>query len=665
MEFKVSSAFEPQGDQKKVISEISDGLKKDFRYQTIIGATGTGKTYVMAKIIEKAKRPALILAHNKTLAAQLFQEFKHFFPQSAVEYFVSYYDYYQPEAYVAKRDLFIEKDSAINEEIDRMRLKATTSLLSRKDVIIVSSVSCIYGLGSPENFKDMNIPIHVGQKIKRDDFLRDLVRILYERNDDVMKRGCFRVRGEVVDIIPSYMESGYRLEFFGDEIEMIHHWDIFNQKSLEKLENLVIFPAKHFVTPEEQLKEACRRIKEELEERVQYFDQKDKMLEKERIHSRTLYDLEMLRALGTCAGVENYSRHLTGRKKGEPPATLLNYFPKDFILFVDESHVTLPQVRGMFNGDLARKTSLVDHGFRLPSALDNRPLTYEEFSQISQQTVYVSATPNDYELEKSSNISELINRPTGLVDPIIKVRPTEGQIDDLLMEIKKNIKHNHRVIVTTLTKKMSENLSRFLQERQIRVTYLHSDIDTIERVEIIQKLRQGKIDVLVGINLLREGLDLPEVALVAIMDADKIGFLRSKTALIQTVGRAARNVNGYAIMYADRMSDAMKQTIDETNRRRKIQLAYNEKNNITPLSIKKLAQTMLERSSEKLDNKNGQKSKTSQPTTQQKLNARQINEQIKKLDIKMKMAADQMNFEEAISLREMIKSLKDSLKKKK
>ena len=670
MKFEVISKFEPKGDQKKVIDQINEGIKKKFKHQTIVGATGTGKTFVMAKIIENAKRPALILAHNKTLAAQLFQEFKQFFPKSAVEYFVSYYDYYQPEAYVAKRDLYIEKDSAINEEIDRMRLRATTSLMCQEDVIIISSVSCIYGLGSPENFKKMNLRICLGDTIKRDNFLQELVKILYARNDDVMKRGCFRARGDVVDIVPSYMESGYRIEFFGDEVEAIHHWDPLNQKSLEKLKDLTIFPAKHFVIPENELKTACNRIEKELQERVKYFEEKEKVLEKERILSRTLYDLEMLRSLGTCSGIENYSRHLTGRKKGEPPATLLSYFPKDFLLFVDESHVTLPQIRGMFNGDKARKTSLVDYGFRLPSALDNRPLTYEEFFKINKQSIYVSATPNDYEIEKSEQLSELINRPTGLIDPIIEIRPTNGQIDDLLMEIKKNISKNHRILITTLTKKMAEDLSRFLQERQIKVNYLHSDIDTIERVEIIQNLRLGEVDVLVGINLLREGLDLPEVALVVIMDADKIGFLRSKSALIQTIGRAARNIEGRAIMYADRISDAMEKTIEETERRRKIQEQYNKKNNIIPYSITKDIKKMLDRGNDSLKNKDLEKntnkkkinpilsSAQSKKIIKENMNAQQRKAKIKELDFAMKIAADKMEFEQAIALREMIKSLK-------
>ena len=658
MSLEVIDAFTPHPEQQLAINSVAKGLDNNLRNQTIIGATGTGKTFVMAKIIEKVNRPALILAHNKTLAAQLFREFKEFFPKAAVEYFVSYYDYYQPEAYVAKRDLYIEKDSSINEEIDRMRLKATASLLSRRDTVIVSSVSCIYGLGSPENFKHLYAKIRIGETIVRDDLLRKFIEILYERNDDTLKRGFFRVRGDTIDIIPSYMEKGYRITFFGDEIEAIYLYDPINEKQISPLSEVVVFPAKHFITPPQKMKRALEAIRKELGERIEYFKKQRQILEEERIRSRTLYDLEMLEALGTCAGVENYSRHLSGRKEGEPPDTLIDYFQKDFVLFVDESHVTLPQVRGMHNGDRARKMSLVEHGFRLPSALDNRPLRFDEFSKIPMQTVYVSATPGDYELELSEKKIELINRPTGLLDPEIEVRPISGQIDDLLGEIKRVIKNKMRILITTLTKKMAEDLSNFLLENHISVNYMHSDINAIERVEILQQLRSGDIDVLVGINLLREGLDLPEVALIAILDADKVGFLRSYVSLIQTAGRAARNVDGKVIMYADKMTDAMKKCIDETERRRKLQITYNQKHGIIPKSIEKSVSQILER-----DNTPEEKNEKSRQSIAPKTKPKEIRAQIKRLDFQMKIYADQMDFEKAIELREKIKQLENTLKK--
>lgn len=659
MLFSIDKSLSPKGDQENTISTIVKGLKKHSNTQTIKGATGTGKTYVMAKIIEANEKPALILVHNKTLAAQLYREFKTFFPNNAVEYFVSYYDYYQPEAYVVKRDLYIEKESSINEDIDRMRLKATASLMERRDVVIVATVSCIYGLGSPEDYKKMYIHLKTGDSISQRGLINSLIDIQYTRNDDVLERGNFRVRGDIIDIIPAYLEIGYRIEMFGNEVESLSIFDIINNRIIEKKAEVNILPAKQFVMPYEKVNKACAGIEAELKERVKYFSDQGRNLEKERIHSRTLYDIEMLKTVGYCPGIENYSCHLTGRKLGETPYTLFDYFPKDFTVFVDESHVTLPQVRGMYNGDRSRKQSLVDYGFRLPTAMENRPLFFDEFIKKSNHYVFVSATPGDYELEKSSIKVELINRPTGLLDPVIEIKTTDGQIDDLLYEIRKITAKGFRTLVTTLTKKMSESLTDYLKSHGIKVTYIHSDIETIERVEILKSLRSGTIDVLVGINLLREGLDLPEVALVAIMDADKIGFLRSQTSLIQTVGRAARNLEGRVIMYADRISEAMKNCIDETNRRREIQIVYNKKHGITPKGIIKAVDNMLEREFTGFSN-SSTKVKMEYQDEQidvKKSSPKNLQSYINKLDFEMKLAADNMDFEKAIQLRDLIRKL--------
>ncbi len=660
MKFEVTPEYSLRGDQPQVVEGIAQGLQEHYPYQTIKGATGTGKTFVMAKVIEKINRPALIISHNKTLAAQLFNEFKQFLPNNAVEYFVSYYDYYQPEAYVAKRDLYIEKESSINEEIDRMRLKATSALMERSDVVIVASVSCIYGLGSPEDYKNMYVRLNLGKELNRRDLIKALLDIQYERKDEVLERGFFRVRGDVIDIHPAYLQTAYRVEFFGDEVEGLAEIDPLNNEVIHRKKDITIFPAKHFVMPQSRIEEATKKIRLELDERVKYFENANKVLEKERIYNRTLYDLELLKTVGFCPGIENYSFHLSGRKLGERPSTLFDYFPKDFVVFVDESHVTLPQVRGMFNGDRARKQSLVDYGFRLPSALENRPLVYEEFFSSSKQFVFVSATPNEEELKISKQSEELINRPTGLLDPEIEVRSSTGQVDDLIFEIKKEIEKDNCVLVTTLTKRMAEDLSDYLKDNQIKVTYLHSDIDTIERVDIIKQLRAKKIRVIVGINLLREGLDLPEVSLVAILDADKIGFLRSKTSLIQTVGRAARNADGRVIMYGEKTSSAMEECIKETNRRREIQIAFNEKHGITPKSIVKPVNDILEREGKVVDEAESEKYLKEMNLTKitAKSKAKDIKSTLEKLDLEMRIAADRMDFEKAIFLRDKIEELK-------
>ncbi len=595
MRFRVQAPFQPSGDQGQAITKLSEGVRQGLKFQTLKGVTGSGKTYTMAKVIEELQMPTLVMSHNKTLAAQLYREFKDFFPDNAVEYFVSYYDYYQPEAYVPSKDLYIEKDSSINEEIDRLRLAATTSLASRKDVIVVATVSAIYGLGSPVSYLEMAQDIKRGQKLSLDELRRTLVTLQYDRNDAVLERGTFRVRGEVLEIWPAYMEEGFRIETDWGEVSRLRRFQVLTGETLEELEELSIFPAKHFVMPEDQVKVSVDRIRQELAEQIDHFTALGKPLEAERIKQRTEYDLEMLAEMGYCSGIENYSRQLTNRQPGERPAVLLDYFPKEFMTFVDESHVSLSQIRAMYLGDRSRKQTLVDFGFRLPSALDNRPLFYEEFESLLDRTIYVSATPGKEEAKKARQVVEQVIRPTGLLDPEIEVRPSEGQIEDLYREIRLRISRNERVMVTTLTKKMSEELAAYLAQLGIKVRYLHSEINTFERVEILRDLRAGVIDVLVGINLLREGLDTPEVSLVAILDADKIGFLRSSTALIQTIGRAARNVGGRVLMYADRISDAMKEAIDETGARRARQHAYNVEHGITPATIVKTVQDILHR----------------------------------------------------------------------
>ncbi|MCX7679338.1 MAG: excinuclease ABC subunit UvrB [Spirochaetes bacterium] len=594
-QFKLVSSFIPSHDQQKAIDQLVEGIKKGYKYQTLLGVTGSGKTYTMAKVIEKVGKPTLVLTHNKTLAAQLYREFKEFFPENAVEYFVSYYDYYQPEAYVVSQDLYIEKDASINDEIDRLRLKATSSILDRKDVIVVSSVSCIYGLGSPMNFEQMQIALHVGDFIERNELLRRLITIHYERNDIAFQRGTFRVRGDIVDIYPAYLKHAIRVEFFGDEIEQLLEFDPMSGNILQHKETIYIYPAKHFVSPPEEMKETIQLIELELHDRLAELRKMGKLLEAQRLETRTRYDMEMLQTMGYCPGIENYSRIIARRKPGEPPECLLHYFKNDFLMFIDESHVTIPQVRGMYEGDRSRKLNLVEHGFRLPSALDNRPLFFDEFIDLIVNAIFVSATPGDFELEVSQQIVEQVIRPTGLLDPIIEVRSAQNQVDDLISEINIRISRNERTLVTTLTKKMAEDLTEYLVEAGIKAKYLHSEIETIERVEILRDLRKGVFDCLVGINLLREGLDLPEVSLVAILDADKEGFLRSYRSLVQTAGRAARNANGMVIMYCDTITESMRQAIEETKRRRMLQEEYNRKYNITPTTIKKEVMDIIER----------------------------------------------------------------------
>lgn len=643
--FKLKANYTPSGSQPEAIKGLVDNINKGVKEQILLGATGTGKTFTISNVIAQVNKPTLILAHNKTLAGQLYNEFKEFFPDNRVEYFISYYDYYQPEAYVVSSDTYIEKDAQINEEIDEMRHRAVSSLLSRRDCIVVASVSCIYGIGDPDDYKQSLIFLRVGEEYGRDHLLEKLVELIYERNDFDFKRGSFRVRGDVVEVIPpDRHDYGYRIEFFGDEIDGIYRFDCVTGRILEKTEFLTIYPATFFMTNKEKMEETLRRIKEELDNQIQKFEAEGKLLEAERIKQRTKYDIEMLREMGTCSGVENYSRHLALRGEGETPATLIDFFPDDFLLVVDESHVTLPQVRGMYNGDRSRKETLVNFGFRLPSALDNRPLRYEEFYQKINQAIYVSATPGDYELSSGFPIIEQIIRPTGLLDPKVFVRPTLGQIDDVLSEIKIRMNKNERVLITTLTIRMSEDLTNYLRSLGIKVAYLHSEIKSLERIEILRDLRLGKYDCLVGINLLREGLDLPEVSLICILDADKQGFLRSERSLIQTIGRAARNENGMVIMYADTMSDSMLKAISETNRRRELQEEYNQKHNIIPKTIIKSISDSIKISQKVLDNKKASKE--------------EVKKSIDELEHEMREAAKRLDFERAAEIRDLLIELR-------
>ena len=652
--FEVVSEYTPSGDQPEAIEALASGLEMGLDEQTLLGVTGSGKTFTMAKIIEKVQRPTLVLAHNKTLAAQLCAEFREFFPHNAVEYFVSYYDYYQPEAYIPHTDTFIEKDSAINEEIDRLRLSATASLMERRDVIVVSSVSCIYGLGEPEDFAKMMVSLRVGATLERDELLKKLVAIRYERNDIAFDRNMFRVRGDTVEIWPAYWkDTALRVEFFGDEIDRISEINVVTGTPIRRLNNIPIWPATHYVTPKEKMDAAIQEIYKELEERVAFFEGEGKLVEAQRLKQRTMYDVEMMQELGYCSGIENYSRVIEGRPVGSPPHTLLDYFPKDFVLFIDESHVTLPQVRAMYNGDRARKTTLVDYGFRLPCAFDNRPLKFEEFEKRLNQVVYVSATPGEYERTRSGQIVEQVIRPTGLLDPRIEVRPVEGQIDDLIGEINQRTQRSERVLVTTLTKRMAEDLTAYLQNAGIKVRYMHHDIDTIERMEIIRDLRLGTFDVLVGINLLREGLDLPEVSLVAILDADKEGFLRSETSLIQTIGRAARNADGMVVMYADTITPSMRRAIDETERRREKQDAFNKAHGIVPRTVIKSVRELLEISATAEDVASNQRQGRVKAMTRQEKSA-----EIARLEKAMKEAAKMLEFELAATLRDQIIELR-------
>ncbi|MCD7035897.1 excinuclease ABC subunit UvrB [Metabacillus sp. GX 13764] len=654
-QFELVSKYKPEGDQPNAVKALVEGIKQGKKHQTLLGATGTGKTFTVSNVIKEINKPTLVIAHNKTLAGQLYSEFKDFFPNNAVEYFVSYYDYYQPEAYVPSTDTFIEKDASINDEIDKLRHSATSSLFERKDVIIIASVSCIYGLGSPEEYRDLVVSLRTGMELERNQLLRRLVDVQYARNDIDFKRGTFRVRGDVVEIFPaSRDEHCLRIEFFGDEIDRIREVDALTGEILGDRDHVAIFPASHFVTREEKMKVAIENIEKELEEQLVKMRDAGKLLEAQRLEQRTRYDLEMMREMGFCSGIENYSRHLTLRPPGSTPYTLLDYFPDDFMIIVDESHVTLPQVRGMFNGDQARKQVLVDHGFRLPSALDNRPLRFEEFEHHMHNMIYVSATPGPYEIDHTPVMIEQIIRPTGLVDPTIDVRPIEGQIDDLINEIQERTKRNERVLVTTLTKKMSEDLTDYLKDIGIKVNYLHSEIKTLERIEIIRELRLGKYDVLIGINLLREGLDIPEVSLVAILDADKEGFLRSERSLIQTIGRAARNSNGQVIMYADKMTNSMEVAINETKRRREIQEKYNEEHGITPMTIQKEIRDVIRATIAAEDSEEYE----AVPKKLHKMSKKEREKVIEQMEQEMKEAAKALNFERAAELRDLVLELK-------
>ena len=657
MEFKLHAPYEPTGDQPKAIEKLVKGFKEGNQFETLLGVTGSGKTFTMANVIQALNKPTLIISHNKTLAGQLYGEMKEFFPENAVEYFVSYYDYYQPEAYVPQSDTYIAKDSAVNDEIDKLRLSATAALAERKDVIIVASVSCIYGIGSPDDYMNMMVSLRPGMEIDRDDVIKGLIDMQYTRNEMDFKRGTFRVHGDVLEIFPANnTDTAIRVEFFGDEIDRITEVDVLTGEIKCILKHAAVFPASHYVVPQEKMNAACDRIEAELEERVRYFKGEDKLLEAQRIAERTNFDIEMMKETGFCSGIENYSRHLAGRAEGEMPETLMDYFPDDFLIIVDESHITIPQVRGMYAGDRSRKQTLVDYGFRLPSALDNRPLNFEEFESKIDQMLFVSATPNVYENEHELLRVEQIIRPTGLLDPEISVRPVEGQIDDLIGEVNKETKNHHNVLITTLTKRMAEDLTQYMSELGIRVKYLHSDIDTLERAEIIRDLRLDVFDVLVGINLLREGLDIPEITLVAILDADKEGFLRSETSLIQTIGRAARNSEGHVIMYADKITDSMRVAIDETERRRKLQQAYNEEHGITPKTIQKSVRDLIAIS------KKVAAEEMEFDKDPESMSRRELEKLIGDIQKKMKKAAAELNFEAAAEYRDKMVKLKNMLR---
>ncbi len=657
MEFKLHAPYEPTGDQPQAIEKLVKGFKEGNQFETLLGVTGSGKTFTMANVIQALNKPTLIISHNKTLAGQLYGEMKEFFPENAVEYFVSYYDYYQPEAYVPQSDTYIAKDSAVNDEIDKLRLSATAALAERKDVIIVASVSCIYGIGSPDDYMNMMVSLRPGMEIDRDDVIKGLIDMQYTRNEMDFKRGTFRVHGDVLEIFPANnTDTAIRVEFFGDEIDRITEVDVLTGEIKCILKHAAVFPASHYVVPQEKMNAACDRIEAELEERVRYFKGEDKLLEAQRIAERTNFDIEMMKETGFCSGIENYSRHLAGRAEGEMPETLMDYFPDDFLIIVDESHITIPQVRGMYAGDRSRKQTLVDYGFRLPSALDNRPLNFEEFESKIDQMLFVSATPNVYENEHELLHVEQIIRPTGLLDPEISVRPVEGQIDDLIGEVNKETKNRHKVLITTLTKRMAEDLTQYMSELGIRVKYLHSDIDTLERAEIIRDLRLDVFDVLVGINLLREGLDIPEITLVAILDADKEGFLRSETSLIQTIGRAARNSEGHVIMYADKITDSMRVAIDETERRRKLQQAYNEEHGITPKTIQKSVRDLIAIS------KKVAAEEMEFDKDPESMSRRELEKLIGDIQKKMKKAAAELNFEAAAEYRDKMVKLKNMLR---
>ena len=655
-EFKLKAPYKPTGDQPQAIAELVKGFKEGNQCQTLLGVTGSGKTFTMANVIQQLQKPTLVIAHNKTLAAQLYGEFKEMFPENAVEYFVSYYDYYQPEAYVPSSDTYIAKDSSVNEEIDKLRLSATAALIERRDVIVIASVSCIYGLGEPENFEQMMVSLRPGMEKDRDEVLRQLIDIQYDRNDMDFKRGTFRVRGDTVEIVPADRgDTAIRVEFFGDEIDRISEIDMLTGEVKNTLNHIAIFPASHYVVPKERMEKAIRNIEIELEEQVKYFKGEDKLLEAQRIAERTNFDIEMMRETGFCSGIENYSRHLAGLAPGQPPNTLMDYFPDDFIIMIDESHKTVPQIGGMYHGDQSRKRTLVEYGFRLPSALDNRPLSFDEFESKIDQVMFVSATPGKYEEEHELLRAEQVIRPTGLLDPEVEVRPVEGQIDDLIGEVNKEIANKHKILITTLTKRMAEDLTDYMRELGIRVRYLHSDIDTLERTEIVRDMRLDVFDVLVGINLLREGLDIPEITLVAILDADKEGFLRSETSLIQTIGRAARNAEGHVIMYADTITDSMRAALDETQRRREVQMAYNEEHGITPKTIQKAVRDLIAVS------KKVAASEVQMEKDPESMSEKELEKLIKELEKQMKKAAADLNFEAAAELRDKLIELKKTL----